>query len=198
MLLDSKGVLKLADFAGSSVDGSAASVDYEKGSRLPGELEATQKTDIFALGSAFFEMETRAPPYKEKSFSEVEKLYKQGRFPSLNNAPLLGPTIRKCWEQNYENVLEIVKDLDRLSAQYQRTTTAETIPTNQAQMEVNQSPPPEQTISQTYVHSPKDTQRSRGYDVSYNRSPQKHRPKAARNKKKHRQTIAEWICHILQ
>lgn len=197
MLLDSKGVLKLADFAGSSVDGSAASVDYEKGSRLPGELEATQKTDIFALGSAFFEMETRAPPYKDKSFSEVEKLYKQGRFPSLKNAPLLGPTIRKCWQQNYENALEIIKDLERLPPQYQRTTTAETIPTIQGQMEANQSPPSKQPVSQTYVHTMKDTRRSCGHDVGHDRSAGKHRSKAARSKKKQRQTITEWIYHIL-
>jgi serine/threonine protein kinase len=202
MLLDSKGVLKLADFAGSSVDGSPASVDYEKGSRLPGQLEPTQKTDIFALGSAFFEMETRTPPYQEKSLSEIDKLYKQGRFTDWNLAPLLGKIIKKCWHQRYQSALEIIEDLDRLPAQYQKTARVEeTLPIRiiQPQKEARLATPKHEVL-ETYVPSTKNMERAYRYDVDCDQNVEMHRARDSRSwkKKPEKPTFAEWIqIHFL-
>ena len=72
MLLSSDDTVKLGDFAGSSIDGSPSTVDYEVRSKLPGSDEPDEISDIFALGSAMWEMATGSPPYEEKSWREVQ------------------------------------------------------------------------------------------------------------------------------
>jgi serine/threonine protein kinase len=116
MLLDAKDDLKLADFAGSSIDGSEASVNYEVRSRLPGISKPTEKSDIFALGSALFELATGSPPYSGESNKAVQNLYKKLKFADVSMLPELGPIIKKCWRQGYGTTVEVVEALDRLES----------------------------------------------------------------------------------
>jgi len=116
MLLSPKNdTVKLADFSGSSVDGSDLTVDYEFWSKLPGSDEPSQVADIFALGSTIFEMSTGSPPYENKSWREVHGLYKRSEFPDVSSIRHLGPIILKCWNQKYNTASEILDDLENNS-----------------------------------------------------------------------------------
>jgi serine/threonine protein kinase len=116
MLLDSSDIVKLADFAGSSIGDIAASVNYAVRSRLPGVSKPTKKSDIFALGSAMYEMATGHPPYEKLSNSTVQKLYRKGEFPAdVDDVPGLGKTIRKCWEQRFDSAWDVLSALGGLS-----------------------------------------------------------------------------------
>jgi hypothetical protein len=117
MLLDRYGVLKIADFAGSSVDNCrfASTVDYEVGSKLPGSTEPTEQTDIFALGSAIYEMITRKTPYEGFSYTEVQRRFKQGKYPNdFGEFGALGRIIRKCWGHGgrfYDSAEQVLNEI---------------------------------------------------------------------------------------
>lgn len=57
--------LKFIDFAGSSIDGEAATVCYEWCSYRPSVPKISMQTDIFAYGCTIFEIENGKPPYHE-------------------------------------------------------------------------------------------------------------------------------------
>jgi len=116
MLLDAKDTLKVADFAGSSIDGSDASVNYEVRSRLPGISRPTEKSDIFAFGSALYELATRRAPYSEESYENVQKLYRQEKFADVSMLPDLGPIITKCWRRQYATAWDVVEALERVNS----------------------------------------------------------------------------------
>jgi len=143
MLLDSTDSVKLADFAGSSVDGSVATVGYEIRSRLPGADEPNEMTDIFALGSAMYEMATGKRPYEDKSAREVQNLYKRGRFPKLSEIPDLGRVIENCWQQLYGSAREVVDDLDNINSRQPQPSRLEEKPTKLS---------PDREAPSTYFH----------------------------------------------
>jgi hypothetical protein len=121
MVLDYSGTLKLTDFAGSSVDGCkfSSSVDYGKGSKLPGTRGPTERADVFALGSAIYEMITRERPYDSLNYAEVNKRFKEGIFPSnFGDFLNLGRIVQKCWGQggkHYKTAEQVLGDLYKLS-----------------------------------------------------------------------------------
>lgn len=107
MLLDDDDNLKLSDFAGSSIDGSKATVVYEDWSLLPHRDIPPVKRDLFALGSAIYEMSTGHPPYPNKSKAEIQNLYWNEIFPPTNGLAL-GSVIRLCWERYYSTAGQVV------------------------------------------------------------------------------------------
>jgi serine/threonine protein kinase len=127
MLLDANDNLKLADFAGSSIDGSYATdatVNYEIQSRLPGINRPTRKSDIFALGSALYELVTGSPPYTHESSRNIQILYKKEIYEDVSMLPLpgFGPIIAKCWRRGYSDAKEIVRALEGVESRTKHET----------------------------------------------------------------------------
>jgi serine/threonine protein kinase len=121
MLLDSHDTIKLADFAGSSIDDSEVSINYEVRSRLPNISKPTKKSDVFALGSAMYEMATGHPPYAKMSYSTIQNLYRKEKFPDdVDGIPILGKIIRKCWEQRFDTAHDVVRALGKTESQHRR------------------------------------------------------------------------------
>ncbi|KFZ12273.1 hypothetical protein V501_04315 [Pseudogymnoascus sp. VKM F-4519 (FW-2642)] len=56
--------VKLGDFAGSAIDEEPALVYYETSHGHPSITDTTTKSEIFALGSTFYEVMTGSKPYK--------------------------------------------------------------------------------------------------------------------------------------
>lgn len=174
MMLSANDTVKLGDFAGSSIDGSPSTVDYEIRSKLPGVEEPDEISDIFAFGSAMWEMATGRPPYDDRSWREVHGLYKRGKFPRLRSIPELDRIIRKCWEQKYTRAQDVVHelevdfaDLESLSA----TTTQESLDFDPAKQSLPDRQPASKHRYVEHANNPRHSPRT--YDLDQNRWNQK-------------------------
>ncbi|KAE8371118.1 kinase-like protein [Aspergillus bertholletiae] len=118
LLLDQSGHIKFIDFAGSGIDGEAATVCYEWCSYRPGS-DPDIKTDIFAFGSTLFEMETGDKPYHElekalgagQLMRRVEHLFAMGEYPRVDKLVLRGVILR-CWNGEYRSMDQVCRDID--------------------------------------------------------------------------------------
>lgn len=111
-LLDRNLDIKLCDFAGSlygELDGKAVESIRFFLPRDPLQLP-TVKTDLFALGSTLFEIQTDEEPYSSLTEEEVHELYRNGRFPDTQSVNE-GHAITKCWTQKYTSANELIRDL---------------------------------------------------------------------------------------
>ena len=107
--------LKFIDFAGSSIDGEAATVCYEWCSYRPSEPRISIQTDIFAYGCTMFEIETGRPPYHEfESHSDrtrhIEQLYRERKFPSVQHL-IFDEIIQNCWDNKFRSMDEVIQAL---------------------------------------------------------------------------------------
>ncbi|KAE8131263.1 kinase-like protein [Aspergillus pseudotamarii] len=117
LLLDQSGHIKFIDFAGSGIDGEAATVCYEWCSYRPGS-DPDIKTDIFAFGSTLFEIETGEKPYQElektlgagKLMRRVEHLFAMGEYPRVDML-VLGGVILRCWNGDYCSMDDVSRDI---------------------------------------------------------------------------------------
>lgn len=112
MLLDWDENVKLSDFAGSSIDGSTPSVVPSPHSEHPNmpAIQPSIQSEMFALGSSLYEIETTRQLYHDKTDEEIEGLFRADKFPDTS-ALLLGEVIRKCWMVKYEDVGEALNDI---------------------------------------------------------------------------------------
>ena len=108
--LDENLNVVIGDFGGASIDGSEGQSWYELRSSLPLEATASVKTEIFALGSAFYEISTKEVPFRDLGDHVVEALYANGQFPDVRTL-MLGTIISKCWERAYHSVDEVLVDI---------------------------------------------------------------------------------------
>jgi serine/threonine protein kinase len=119
--LDEEQNLKLGDFAGSSIDNSPATICYSTAHQLPTldssseseDVIITKETEIFAFGSALYEMTTGSPPYEDKSDSEVERLFLSRKFPEDCDATILGSVITRCWNVEFNSMDEVLKSIEQ-------------------------------------------------------------------------------------
>lgn len=109
-LLDVHLSLRICDFAGSSLDGSQATVAPGVRYRLPNLGATTAKDDLFALGSTIYFIATGHEPYKEVADEDqVKKLYEDRVFPELYDVPF-AEIIALCWRQEAESA-KVINEL---------------------------------------------------------------------------------------
>src|SRR5690349_3598669 len=111
VMLDEGLDAKLGDFAGSSIDGSVSLVCYEASHEHPEVGDISIESEIFALGSTFYEVMTGYAPYQGLSESEIACAYREERFPSLASLAAFNEVIRKCWAREYISVDELLVDV---------------------------------------------------------------------------------------
>ena len=114
ILINKDNDVKLADFAGASVDGKKGNVYYETRSQKPGCNDVTVETEMFALGTTLYELSTASSPYPDlpSNTREIEKLYAAEHFPETESL-LLGEVIKRCWAGGYSTVDDVRADVER-------------------------------------------------------------------------------------
>ncbi|KAI1667293.1 spindle assembly checkpoint kinase [Pyrenophora tritici-repentis] len=106
---------KLADFGGSSLDGSELLVSVNASHRYPGTLLSIE-ADVFALGSVFYTIMTGMILYQDVPEEDIRTLFKEGIFPDTESIGPLGSIIRRCWQGEYKNATEVSKDIEGMNS----------------------------------------------------------------------------------
>lgn len=87
VLLDWQDNAKLADFAGSSLDGSEPTVAPSAHATHPrlSVSNPSVNSELFVLGSLLYEMETTYQAFHDKNDGELEELFGAGQFPPTDD-----------------------------------------------------------------------------------------------------------------
>ncbi|KAL2021259.1 hypothetical protein VTK56DRAFT_7338 [Thermocarpiscus australiensis] len=115
IFLDASLQAKVANFAGSSIDGSPLLVLITESHEFPGPLLSIQ-ADLFALGSVLYEFTTGHPPYEGLGDTEIRARYQKGRFPETGCLGAVGRIIEQCWRGSYSETKRIVEDLRSIAS----------------------------------------------------------------------------------
>ncbi|KAM0294469.1 hypothetical protein ACHAPM_011208 [Fusarium culmorum] len=118
-LLDGDLQLKIADFSGSSLDGSLT--DIRPGSRYKAPSTSKNATgnptirdDIFALGSTIYCIMEGKAPFEEFDSGEVQSKYQACEFPDLGGIPC-AEIIQGCWLGKFSCVKEVIEAINKLA-----------------------------------------------------------------------------------
>ena len=116
-LLDATLGLKIADFSGSSLEGSRASACASKRFSPPDldwRRQPTVQDDIFGLGSTIYYIMSGQHPFQELPSDEVEVKYRSQTFPDIAKITC-GRIITRCWkaevasaQEVYDSILDMV------------------------------------------------------------------------------------------
>lgn len=121
--------VKIGDFGGSLIEGHdelKESVCEEAAYELPLRgrefwSRPSRKRELFALGSAIYEIMAWALPYEGVEDDEILRMYAAEAFPPLEGI-LASNVIRMCWDEKFESADEVVEALQSLIAsQYDGT-----------------------------------------------------------------------------
>lgn len=121
-LLDKKLDVKLSDFQGIFVDENGVlsnghALENVKSYLPRPSTHSDKRSDLFALGSAIFEILAGHEPFPDldelDDEEEIEKRYMEGQFPALDGV-LGGNIVYQCWSLAYSHVDACAEDLRAL------------------------------------------------------------------------------------
>jgi serine/threonine protein kinase len=97
VLLDQYKTVKLSDFAGSSLNKSRPTVAPSAHSEHPNmpHTKPLIQSELFALGSMLYKIETTNKPYPDKNDKELKELFKADKYPDTGKL-ILGKVITNC------------------------------------------------------------------------------------------------------
>ncbi|KAL2015856.1 hypothetical protein VTK56DRAFT_4689 [Thermocarpiscus australiensis] len=121
VLLDRRLDAKLADFAGSSLDGSPLLIGVTASHEYPGPLLCTE-ADIFALGSTLYELMNESRPYAGLSDVAIAQKYKRGEFAETESLGSVGRIIKRNAGRGS------IKNVDKLFAIWKPRGRAHSLP----------------------------------------------------------------------
>lgn len=110
-LLDADFNLKIADFSGSSVNGSSATICPSIRYRAPDPTwkpgkPPTAEEDLFSLGSLLYFIFTGYAPFHDLDEDIVESNFENGRFPDTSGLPF-ADVIERCWRQKVHSAEQV-------------------------------------------------------------------------------------------
>ena len=139
--LDRRLNLKVADWAGASIDGSRSCSSYRlrhrwfdsNGTDVARAQGITAATEIFALGTAIYYMVTGHDPWPDLREPRDRELIKKHiidrDFPATDQLRILGNVIRKCWFVEFVSMSEVKRAIDAEEDLYNsRNCTTESFP----------------------------------------------------------------------
>jgi hypothetical protein len=103
---------KIGDFGGSKIDDEEPlDVTEEIRYELPlrgrkWEDRPIIKRELFAFGSALYEIMAWKMPFDKLKDEEVEKNYAEEKFPDITGLPV-GDVIRRCWTEKFETAEDV-------------------------------------------------------------------------------------------
>lgn len=119
--LDHNLDVKIGDFGASSIDGSRPLLMYRTSHQLwsqkddKWQREVSYLSEIFALGSAFYNMETGHDPFEEiyndENKAEMIDRLRNKSMPPIDKLSALGTIIRNCWQGQYKLMAAISAEL---------------------------------------------------------------------------------------
>ncbi|KAF1995097.1 spindle assembly checkpoint kinase [Amniculicola lignicola CBS 123094] len=112
IFLDQNLNAKVADFAGSVIDGEPYLSCYESSHSHPNIQGVCVQSEIFALGSTFYEIVTGSKPYSNLSINEIEEAYSLDEFPRLDGLDICHSIIAKCWGRRYTGIESLLRDIE--------------------------------------------------------------------------------------
>ncbi|KAH8707024.1 kinase-like domain-containing protein [Phaeosphaeriaceae sp. PMI808] len=110
IFLDNELNAKVADFAGSSLDGSPLLIAVTASHRYSGPLLSKQ-ADIFALGSTIYEVTCGQVPYAGLTDKEIRDLFQESKFPETQQLGPIGHVIADCWRGKYRNADKVATSI---------------------------------------------------------------------------------------
>jgi serine/threonine protein kinase len=111
IFLDSNLDAMVGDFAGSSIDDEQCLGWYETSHSHPDTEDPSEKTEIFALGSTFYEILMGRKPYEGRDDAEIEGAFRRGDFPNLKSLSALNTVISNCWSGQYQTSADLLRSV---------------------------------------------------------------------------------------
>jgi len=119
--LDREFNLKIGDFGACAIDGGVQLMTYRRTHQLWIMKEDRWRkaisvaSEIFALGSTMFNMETMRDPMQdldhEKDRDEIARRIRENEMPSTGGLVSLGAYVKKCWKLEYSSMSDLLRDL---------------------------------------------------------------------------------------
>ena len=115
-LLDEELNLKVADWAGASIDGSKSWSFYRRTHQLLDVKGTTIASEIFGLGSALYWMVSGHDLFPELDGDHekegIRHRFQEKKFPDTSELLVLRTVIMKCWNLEYSSMAEVIEGID--------------------------------------------------------------------------------------